>query len=122
MWYSTIYANPTLPASSSNILLPTSCIVRNLAFDSNARSGGPGDGNGGGLNVKGNNWVVDGVWGAASGRGRVWANGSHGIVMNFRTSCTCGRRDKPQQRQRRGEQQHRQFSDHLQLLRARLGR
>ncbi len=87
MWYSTIYANPVLPASSANILFPTSCTVRNLAFDANARSGGSGDGNGGGLNVKGNNWLIDGVWVQHLGAG-IWADGSHGIVMNSRTSST----------------------------------
>ena len=87
MWYSTLYSNPTLPASPSNILEPHSCVVRNLTFDSNAIGGGSGQGNGGGLNVKGNNWVVDSCWIQHLGAG-VWANGITGIVRNTRTGCT----------------------------------
>lgn len=87
MWYSTIYANPTLPASSQNIIYPTSCTLQDLCFDANARSGGTGDGNGGGLNVKGNNWVINNVWVQHLGAG-IWADGSNGIVKNSRTGCT----------------------------------
>jgi len=87
MWYSTIYANPTLPASPVNILEPHSCVVRNLVFDSNAIGGGSGQGNGGGLNVKGNNWVIDSCWIQHLGAG-VWADGVNGIVKNCRTGCT----------------------------------
>jgi hypothetical protein len=88
MWYSVIYAHPTLPDSSAqNILYPTSCSVQDIAFDSNARSGGSGDGNGGGLNVKGNNWIINRVWIQHLGAG-VWADGNHGIVENCRVDST----------------------------------
>jgi hypothetical protein len=87
MWYSTIYANPTLPASSQNIIYPISCTLQDLCFDANARSGGSGDGNGGGLNVKGNNWVINNVWVQHLGAG-IWADGSNGIIKNSRTSST----------------------------------
>jgi len=92
MWYSTVYANPTLPDSSAgNILTPTSCTVQDLTFDSDATGAGNGttngNGNGGGLNVKGNNWVIDHVWIQHLGAG-IWADGSNGIIENSRTSCT----------------------------------
>jgi fibronectin type 3 domain-containing protein len=87
MWYSTIYANPPFPASSANILGPTSCTVQDLTFDANAIGPGPGQGNGGGLNVKGNNWVINRVWVQHLGAG-IWADGSNGIIENSRTSCT----------------------------------
>lgn len=88
MWYSTIYANPTLPdTSAQNILYPTSCTVQDLLFDSNSRSGGSGDGNGGGLNVKGNNWVVNRVWIQHLGAG-IWADGNNGLIENCRSGCT----------------------------------
>lgn len=87
MWYSTIYANPTLPASSANILFPTSCTVQDVTFDANAIGPGSGQGNGGGLNVKGNNWLINRVWVQHLGAG-VWADGSNGQIVNSRTSCT----------------------------------
>lgn len=88
IWYSTIYANPTLPATpNGNILYPTSCTVRNLKFESNSVSGGPGGGNPGGLNVKGSNWLMENLWIRHMGAG-VWANGTNGIVRNVRTQST----------------------------------
>ncbi len=86
MWYSVIYANHTLPDSSAqNIIYPTSCTVQDVMFDSNARSGGPGDGNGGGPNIKGNNWVINRVWVQHLGAG-YWADGNVGIIENSRAS------------------------------------
>ncbi len=88
MWYSTIFANPTLPdTSAQNILFPTSCTVQDIMFDGNARGVASGDGNGGGLNVKGNNWVINRVWIAHLGAG-VWADGYNGQVLNCRLHNT----------------------------------
>ncbi|MES2569259.1 MAG: right-handed parallel beta-helix repeat-containing protein [Verrucomicrobiota bacterium] len=88
MWYSVIQANPALPATpNGNILYPTSCIIRNLAFDSNSRGGGSGDGQPGGLNVKGSNWLVENVWIQHMGAG-IWANGVNGTIRNCRTGST----------------------------------
>jgi len=89
MWYSTIYANPPIPPTTNpqNILLPTSCIVQDLAFDSNARANAVADGHGGGLNVKGNNWLVNRVWVQHEGAG-IWADGTHGLISNCRTGPT----------------------------------
>lgn len=88
MWHSCIYANPTLPASiSGNILLPTSCTIKNVAFDSNSRSGGSGDGQPGGINMKGSNWLIENVWIQHMGAG-IWANGVNGIIRNCRTGST----------------------------------
>jgi len=82
MWYSTIIASPAPPAlPSGNILRPTSCTVRNLAFDStgvNCPSG---------LNIDGSNWVVDKIWVQHMGAG-IWAKGTTGTVQNCRTGST----------------------------------
>jgi hypothetical protein len=88
MWYSTIYANPSLPASGlQNILACNSCTVQDVFFDSNARSRLNADGNGGGLIVSGNNWVINRVWVQHEGAG-VWADGVTGTVENSRLlSC-----------------------------------
>jgi hypothetical protein len=87
VWYSVVYANPALPDNPQNILFPTSCNVENIMFDSNARSRASGDGNGGGLNIKGTNWVVNQIWVQHLGAG-VWAEGQNGIVENSRFGCT----------------------------------
>jgi hypothetical protein len=88
MWHSVIYANPTLPVTvNGNIIFPTSCTIRNLAFDSNSTGGGSGDGQPGGLNVKGNNWLVENVWIQHMGAG-IWADGANGTVRDCRIGCT----------------------------------
>jgi fibronectin type 3 domain-containing protein len=86
-WYSAIYANPTLPASPINIVTPYSCVIENLAFDSDAIGGGSGQGNGGGPNVKGSNWIINNVWIQHLGAG-VWADGVNGLVENTRVDCS----------------------------------
>jgi hypothetical protein len=82
MWYSTIMASPPPPAlPNGNILLPTSCTIRNLAFDSTAVHA-PG-----GLNVKGSNWLLEKLWIQHMGAG-IWANGTNGIIRDCRTGST----------------------------------
>jgi len=66
MWYSTIYYNPPLSGSTST-------------------SGASG--NGGGINIKGSDWVVDSIWVRHEGAG-VWADGTNGVVENSRMSNT----------------------------------
>ena len=88
MWYSTLYYNPPLPASSTNnVISPNSCTLKNFAIDGCALSPGAGDGNGGGLNVKGSNWLVDSLWIQHEGAG-VWADGANGTVQNCRVDST----------------------------------
>ena len=84
MWYSVIYYNPPLPAASTNnVILPTSTSLMNFAIDESAIGAGPGQGNGGPVNIKGNNWIVDGLWIQHGGAG-IWADGTNGIVQNSR--------------------------------------
>jgi hypothetical protein len=88
MWYSTIYYSPPLPSGgTSNVMLPTSCTLKSFAIDGNAVSKGPGGGNGGGINIKGSNWLIDSVWVSHEGAG-VWADGTGGTVQNCRLNNT----------------------------------
>jgi hypothetical protein len=83
MWYSVLSASPEPPAEPhGNILKPTSCTVRNLAFDSNAVHEGNG-----GLNVKGSNWLVEKIWVQHMGAG-IWADGDNGTIRDCRTGST----------------------------------
>jgi hypothetical protein len=81
MWYSTIYYNPPVSGSTTNVIKPTSCTLENFAIDGSATSGASG--NGGGINIKGSDWLVDGVWVRHEGAG-VWADGTNGTVENSR--------------------------------------
>jgi Carbohydrate binding module (family 6) len=84
MWYSVIYANVPLPSTTtSNVIQPTSCILQNFAINSDARSGGTGDGNGGAINIKGNNWLINSLWIEHEGAA-IWADGTNGTVENCR--------------------------------------
>ena len=88
MWYSTIYYDPSLPSGgTSNVMLPTSCTLKSFAIDGNAVSNAPGDGNGGGINIKGSNWLIDSVWVSHEGAG-IWADGTDGTVQNCRLNNT----------------------------------
>ncbi|BDI33640.1 hypothetical protein CCAX7_56910 [Capsulimonas corticalis] len=88
MWYSTIYYNPPLPASSTNnVFSPYSCTLKNFAIDGVALSPGAGDGNGGAINIKGSNWLIDSLWIQHEGAG-VWADGTNGVVQNCRVDST----------------------------------
>jgi hypothetical protein len=84
MWYSTIYYNPTLPATTtSNPLSTTSTTLQNFAIDGNAVSESTAGGNGGATYVNGSNWVINSLWIRHEGAG-VWASGTGGIVENNR--------------------------------------
>jgi hypothetical protein len=81
MWYSTLYFNPPTPYSGhGNVINPTSSILRNFALDASATSASQ---DAYGLNVKGSNWLVDGMWLEHVGPG-IWADGSNGTVQNTR--------------------------------------
>ena len=88
MWYSVVYYNPPLPASStSNVLSPTSSTLKGFTIDGNAVSETTAGGNGGGINIKGSDWLVDGLWIQHEGAG-VWADGTNGAVQNCRINNT----------------------------------
>lgn len=87
LWYSEIYANQPTTSASPNILRPTSCTVKDLAFDSSAVSNDSTDPHVNGLNVKGSNWVLSRLWIQHMGAG-IWADGSHGLVTDCRTGST----------------------------------
>ncbi|MCW3062565.1 MAG: Di-glucose binding within endoplasmic reticulum [Capsulimonas sp.] len=88
MWYSTIYYNPTLPAASTNnVIQPNSCTLKNFAIDGNAVSNNAAGGNGGAINIKGSNWLIDSLWIQHEGAG-VWADGTNGLVQNCRLGNT----------------------------------
>lgn len=87
MWYSVIYANQPTTNASPNILRPTSCTVKDLAFDSSAVSNDSTDPHVSGLNVKGSNWVLDHLWVQHMGAG-IWADGYKGLVTDCRADCT----------------------------------
>jgi hypothetical protein len=83
-WYSTIHANPPLPATeANNVFLPISVTMRDFAIDSSAVSRPPEGGNGGAINIKGDHWLIDNLWISHLGAA-VWADGTNGIVQNTR--------------------------------------
>ena len=84
MWYSTIYYNPPLPATTtSNPLSTTSTTLQNFAIDGNAVSESTAGGNGGATYVNGSNWTINSLWIRHEGAG-VWASGTNGTVENNR--------------------------------------
>jgi hypothetical protein len=88
MWYSTVYYNPPLPATTTNnVFLPVSSTLRDFTIDGNAVSNNTVGGNGGAINIKGNGWLVDSLWIRHEGAG-VWADGSNGTVQNCRLNNT----------------------------------
>jgi hypothetical protein len=92
MWYSTIYRKCPLPSSPNGlpeIFAPVSCTVKNLCFDQNAPARDGPNGDGGGVNIKGDGWLVDSVWVQHASSG-VWGDGSNGTVQNCRMLSTWG--------------------------------
>jgi hypothetical protein len=88
MWYSTIYYRPSLSGPTNDVLLTSSSTLKSFAVDGNAVSKSfTGGGNGGGVNIKGSNWVVDSMWISHEGAG-VWGDGTNGIVQNCRLNNT----------------------------------
>jgi hypothetical protein len=91
MWYSTIYRKITLPVvgGGGGIIEPTSCIIRNLCFDANSIGRPEEDGDCFGINIKGENWVVDSCWVQHTSSG-AWCDGTNGVVRNCRMLSTWG--------------------------------
>jgi len=92
MWYSTIYRNMPLPSKQggmSDMIDPVSCTIKNLAFDQNAPARDGPYGDGGGINIKGSDWLVDSVWVQHTSSG-VWGDGFRGTVQNCRMLSTWG--------------------------------
>jgi hypothetical protein len=89
MWYSTLYTNPTLPASTGlfSFIEAQSATLKNFAIDGNAVDNTTTDGNMAGVDIKGSNWLIDGVWIRHHGAG-IWADGTTGTVQNCRLNNT----------------------------------
>ena len=87
MWHSTIYRNVPLPNSVGlgAVFSVTSCTVRNFHIDSNARSRGTNDGDGGAMDTTGTNWLADGMWNQHVESG-FWASGTGGTIQNSRVT------------------------------------
>jgi MYXO-CTERM domain-containing protein len=90
-WYSTVYLNQPLPASGSvtQFWNVTSCTLRNFFVDSNATSRQASDGDTGGINIAGDNWLVEKMWVQHTSSG-VWAKGNNGTVRDCRVLSTWG--------------------------------
>jgi Right handed beta helix region len=91
VWYSSIFLNLSLPTSSAigSILSVTSCTLRNFLVDSNSTSRQASDGDVGGINISGDNWLVENMWIQHASSG-VWAKGNNGTVHNCRVLSTWG--------------------------------
>jgi uncharacterized protein involved in high-affinity Fe2+ transport len=88
MWYSTVYYNPPLPASStSNPFTPTSATLKDFSIDGDAVDDTSAGGNGGAIYINGNNWLLDSLWIRHEGAG-IWASGTNGTVQNCRLNNT----------------------------------
>jgi hypothetical protein len=85
MWYSTIYYNPTLPATSSThgVIEPTSCTLENFAVDSSSTGKSLAGADVTGVNAKGSNWLIQGLWVRHVGPA-IWADGTNGLIQNNR--------------------------------------
>lgn len=92
MWYSTLYRNfplPSQPGGKADMIDPVSCTVKDLALDQNAPARDGPYGDGGGINIKGTDWLVDSVWVQHTSSG-VWGDGFRGTVQNCRMLSTWG--------------------------------
>ncbi|HTJ78340.1 MAG TPA: carbohydrate-binding protein [Rariglobus sp.] len=92
MWHSLIYRQMPLPSATKYIaclIEPTSCTIKDLAFDQNAPARDGPWGDGGGINMKGDHWLVDSVWVQHTSSG-LWADGTNGLVKNCRMLSTWG--------------------------------
>jgi hypothetical protein len=88
MWYSKIYYNVPIPATStSNPFSPTSSTLKDFAIDGDAVAESTAGGNGGAIYINGNNWLIDSLWISHEGAG-VWASGTNGTVQNCRLNNT----------------------------------
>jgi hypothetical protein len=91
VWYSTIYRNVPLPNATplAAIMSMTSCTARNISLDANAPSRASVDGDGGGVDIGGSNWLMENFWIQHASSG-FWASGVNGIVRNCRIDNTWG--------------------------------
>src|ERR1039458_4957463 len=91
VWYSMIYRNVPLPNSTplAAIMSMTSCTARNISLDANAPSRATVDGDGGGVDIGGSNWLMENFWIQHASSG-FWASGINGIVRNCRLDNTWG--------------------------------
>ena len=91
MWYSILYYNPPLPATvtANGVFEATSTTLENFAIDGNATTKLYENGNTFGVNQKGSNWLVNGIWVRHEGPG-VWADGTTGTIQNSRFNNTWG--------------------------------
>ncbi|HEY1744384.1 MAG TPA: hypothetical protein VGG18_14540, partial [Granulicella sp.] len=84
MWYSKVYYNVPLPATTtSNPFTATSVTLKNFAIDGDAVSGSTVGGNGGAILINGSNWMIDSLRISHEGAG-IWAAGTTGTVQNTR--------------------------------------
>jgi hypothetical protein len=89
MWFSIIHRNVPVPNSVplGPFMTLSSCTVKDLTLDASAKSRASAEGDGGGIDISGENWLIDGIWVLHASSG-LWAAGSNGTVQNCRmTSC-----------------------------------
>jgi parallel beta-helix repeat protein len=86
MWYSKIYRDVPIPYTGGGLAAlfeVNSCVVSGLRLDSSASSREPVDGDAGGMDTTGTNWVADGIWTQHVMSG-FWASGTGGTLKNNR--------------------------------------
>ena len=91
MWYSTIYRNLNLPASTTlpTMWQVTSVTLRNFLIDSNSVSRNNADGDFGGITMYGTSWLVENMWVQHCSSG-VWGAGTGGTAQNNRMLSNWG--------------------------------
>lgn len=91
LWFSTIYRNIPVPNKTplGAILALTSCTVKDISLDANAKTRASSDGDGGGIDMAGSDWLIDGVCVEHTSSG-LWAAGDNGTVQNCRMLSTWG--------------------------------
>jgi hypothetical protein len=92
MWYSTLYRNLALPYAGGTappLLQVTSVTLRDFFLDSNSVSRKGEDGDSAGVNISGQNWLVERLWIQHTSSG-VWGKGENGMVRDCRVLSTWG--------------------------------
>jgi len=79
MWYSVTYWNVQGSYTGNNQITGPGGTFENFAMDSNSNR----ETHKCGLNLKGNNWLINGVWLQHAGPG-IWVQGTNGTVENNR--------------------------------------
>jgi len=80
MWFTTLYF-------TMGQLQAVSCTLQNFCVDAPTIVRDQGMG---GVNIKGNNWLIDGVWSIHSCWAGFWASGTNGVIRNCRSSICWG--------------------------------